>query len=89
MKITISPQAEKRLRKIPKIDQIAIAQKIRSLTNPQSPTKAEKLHGYKDIFRIRIGDYRIVYRKLPNLLIHIILIAHRKDVYSLLEHWLS
>ena len=81
MKIIVSPRAEKQFRELQKFDQIAITQKIRSLT--ESTLNEEKLSGYKDMFRVRIGDYRIVYRKFDD--IYIILIGHRKDVYKLLK----
>jgi mRNA interferase RelE/StbE len=47
---------------------------------------AKKLQGETDIWRFRIGDYRVVFRvdpKTNNLVILIILkVAHRKDVYE-------
>ena len=88
MKITLSPLAEKKLKKLPKIDQIAIAQKIRSLEEEKKLLTAEKLQGYKNTYRIRIGNYRIVYRKFSNR-IYIILIGHRKDIYEVLQRLLK
>lgn len=87
MKITLSPLAEKRLEKLPKIDQIAVTQKIRSLKEKNNPLTAEKLQGYKDIYRVRMGDYRIIYRRFPNWL-YVILIGHRKDIYEVLQRLL-
>lgn len=83
MKIVISPRAEKELKKIPKINQISIVKKIRSLTISLNLNK-EKLTGYKDIYRVRAGQYRIVYREKNNK-IFIILIGHRRDIYRLLS----
>jgi len=80
MTIRISSRAEKEFRKIPRFDQIAIAQKIRSLAYVPIAGE-EKLSGFKGIFRVRVGDYRIVYKRVPND-IFIILIRHRKDVYK-------
>lgn len=82
MTIIISPQAEKRLRKIPKFEQIVIARKTRSI-GAQSVPDEEKLSGYKNIFRVRVGDYRIVYRRFPES-VYVIMIGHRKEVYDLL-----
>jgi mRNA interferase RelE/StbE len=40
------------------------------------------LQGFKDLYRIRCGDYRIVYTIRDNqLLVLIIEIGHRRDVY--------
>ena len=86
MKITIAPRAEKQLRKFPKFDQIAIAQKIRSLTESVLLNE-EKLAGYPRVYRVRVGNYRIVYRKTK--FIYIILIGHRKDIYRALQDLLT
>jgi mRNA interferase RelE/StbE len=82
MKILIAKRAEKYLKKIPKIDQIAIVRKIRLLTSPSS--NEEKLKGLKNIYRVRIGDYRIVFRKTKEE-IFIVLIGHRKEIYQLIN----
>jgi mRNA interferase RelE/StbE len=84
MKILISARAEKELRKIAKIDQIAIAQKIRSLGSSPTILQEEKLAGYRDIYRVRIGQYRIVYRRTSKE-IYIIILGHRKDIYHLVR----
>ena len=86
MKIIVSPRAEKELKKIHAIDQIAVVKKIRSLQNSSTSLKKEKLAGYSDIFRIRAGHYRIVYKERKHD-IYVILIGHRKDIYQLLRHF--
>lgn len=88
MKTTISPKAEKQFRKLPKIDQIAITQKIRSLKNVSTTNIEEKLKGFKKTFRIRMGNYRVVYARKTNE-IYVILIAHRKEIYLLLKQLFS
>lgn len=87
MKIIISSRAEKELKNIPKINQIAIVRKIRSIKKSSLILNQEKLSGFKSIFRIRIGQYRIVYRKTAEEL-YIVLISHRKDVYRLINQLL-
>lgn len=84
MKLVISPRAEKQLGKIPKFKQLVLANRIR-LLGEETPTNEEKLKGYKNIYRVRVGDYRIVFRKIPGE-IFIVLIGHRKDIYKLLEY---
>lgn len=86
MRIILSPRAEKQLRKLTKIDQIIIARKIRSFSL-QSTGEQEQLRGFKQIFRIRIGDYRIVYRRKKGE-IYIIIIGHRREIYKLLDRLL-
>jgi len=84
MKVILSSQAEKELKKLSKINQIAIAKKIRGIRDSIKVEGEEKLKGFQDIFRIRVGDYRIVYRKSKNR-VYIVIIRHRKDVYRLVR----
>ena len=87
MKIILSPRAEKQLSNLPKFDSIAIAQKIRSLLQPNS-SGIEKLAGFPNVYRVRVGNYRIVFRKTETA-IFIILIRHRRDVYRLVKELLG
>ncbi len=85
MKIIILERAIKELKDLPKIDQLAIGKKIRSLVSELPFEK--KLKGFKDVYRVRVGDYRIVYKKTKSK-IFIILIGHRKNIYNLLKRLL-
>jgi mRNA interferase RelE/StbE len=82
MKIVISPKAKKDFKKLTKIYQISIAKKIKTLNN--APTSITSLQGFKDFYRARVGDYRIVYKKSEQE-IYIVSIGHRSDVYKLLK----
>ena len=88
MKIIISPRAEKQLKKITKIDQIALARKIRLLGKSSQTLDEEKLAGFRNIYRIRVGSYRIVYKKTAKL-VYVVLIGHRREIYQLLKHTLK
>jgi mRNA interferase RelE/StbE len=46
-------------------------------------SKIKKLHGQWDgFYRLRLRDYRVIYEKINDqLVIHIIRVAHRKEVY--------
>ena len=87
MKVILSPQAEKQLKKLSKINQIAIAKRIRVIRDSTRIEGEEKLKGLQHIFRIRVGDYRIVYRKTRKQ-VYIVLIRHREDVYRLIRQLL-
>ncbi len=84
MKLVISPLAEKQIRKLPKFVQISTVKKIRRFYETRFPLGVKQLSGYKDIYRVRVGDYRIVFRKYPGKT-YIVLVAHRKDVYLRLK----
>lgn len=88
MKVRISPRAEKQLKNLPKIDQLSVARKIRQIRDCEKVTKEEKLQGFNHIYRVRIGDLRIVYQRKQKE-IYIILIGQRKDIYQLVKRLFS
>ena len=65
-----------------KADRIRVIAKIRALAEEPRPHGAEKLAGYDDRYRIRQGNYRIVY-SIDDRASQVIVfkIGHRKDVY--------
>jgi mRNA interferase RelE/StbE len=81
-KVSFKKSAQKELYKIPQKEQILILKAIKNLQNDPFPSGAIKLVGEDTAFRIRIGDYRVIYNIFKNeLIIEIIRIKHRKDVY--------
>ena len=59
-----------------------ISKKITGLCDEPFPSGSKKLKGQIDHFRIRIGDYRVVYRiDGKRVVIVIVRIGHRKEVY--------
>ncbi|MGE9296303.1 MAG: type II toxin-antitoxin system RelE family toxin [Puniceicoccales bacterium] len=74
--------AEKDLRKIDRTFLPAIVSKVQLLATDPRPPGARKLQGSERSYRIRIGDYRVVYAVEDEIrVISIERIAHRKDVY--------
>ena len=74
---------KKELRKLSQIDRIAIIRKIELLKNESRPEGSAKLKGSHNLFRIRHGDYRVIYQIHKNvLLIIIIRIGHRREIYK-------
>ena len=56
---------------------------MRKLATDPRPRGCRKLTGYDDIFRIRVGRYRIIYSVEDSKLIILILkIGHRQDIYQ-------
>jgi mRNA interferase RelE/StbE len=73
--------AERELRKVPKADLQRITHRIKDLAASPRPSGSEKLAG-QDSYRIRQGDYRVVYIVDDDQrLIEIIKIGHRREVY--------
>jgi mRNA interferase RelE/StbE len=71
----------KDLKKIPKRELKKIFSRVEKLCNDPRPMGCEKLTG-EELYRIRQGNYRIVYSLQDNeLTVWVIKVGHRKDVY--------
>ena len=82
-KIEITASAEKSLKKIPKIDLIKVIKVIQKLSIDPKPPGSRKLAGEDDVFRVRQGNYRIIYEvEGKKLLILVLKIGHRKEIYN-------
>jgi mRNA interferase RelE/StbE len=80
-KIYIKPTTVKELQKIPKRDVSWMIQKIRSLSSNPRPPGSEKL-SVDEKYRARQGRFRILYSiEDDKLVVPVIKIGHRKDVY--------
>ena len=82
-RIIIKKIALKSFEKLPLHAIEAINDKILELAENPKPTGCKKLISKINLYRIRVNDYRIVYSIFDDkLIIEIIRIAHRKDVYK-------
>jgi len=81
--IQIMASVKKSLRKIPRKDQERIFHKIISLSQNPRPEQSIKLTSRKNAYRVRQGDYRIVYTIEDQVLVIIVVrIGHRREVYD-------
>ena len=80
--VKVKRSAAKALKKIPKADQKRIADKIDSLAEDVPNPDTTKMKGNNPFHRIRVGEYRIIYEIQEDvLLILVVKIGHRKDIY--------
>ena len=79
-------QSEKEFLSLPRLIQKMIKEKMDFFLMADNPLKfAKKLHGNKNIFRFRIGDYRVLVTLKNKGVLAILLIlkiGHRRDVYE-------
>jgi len=76
------PSATKDLRRLPKDSIPRILRAVEQLASDPLPQGTRKLIGSERSYRLREGDYRIIYTVEANeLVIQIVRIGHRKDVY--------
>ena len=81
--VELIPAARKALRHLPPDIQKRIILALALLRDVPRPPNVKKLRGWADRYRIRVGDYRIIYRiKDDALLVLVIRIGHRRDVYD-------
>ena len=81
--VIISESALKQLEKIPKTDGRRIVKSIDSLSKNPRPAGVKKLKGQsEDLYRVRVGDYRVVYVIDDGVkIVDVRKIGHRKDIY--------
>ena len=81
--VTFAASAKKELRDL-SADAIGrLLPRIRELAENPRPVGCKKLQGYKDRWRIRVGDYRVVYTiEDGRKIVDITRIAHRREVYE-------
>jgi mRNA interferase RelE/StbE len=81
--LEIKPSAQRELDALDDRLFLRIDRKILALANNPRPAGCKKLKGYKDQWRIRVGDWRVLYiindaAKLAS----VTRIAHRREVYE-------
>lgn len=80
--VRIMDDAERQLKKIQKHDRKRITEKIEALEVDPRPRGVKKIRGMEKLYRIRVGDYRVVYLIQDDvLLVLVIIVARRKDAY--------
>jgi mRNA interferase RelE/StbE len=74
--------AAEELAALPKADQRRIAARIDALRDNPRPPGVKMLAGGDKLYRLRVGDYRLIYSiDGKKLVVLVIRIGHRKDVY--------
>ena len=59
--VVSKPSVEKDLRSLPKTTMARVMKQIEALESEPIPRQAIKLESTRDLYRIRVGDYRVVY----------------------------
>ena len=80
-RVLIVPSAEKELNALPLVARQRLRKKIASLSNEPRPRGTKKLED-EDLYRVRVGDYRILHRiSDKERLVTILAVGHRREVY--------
>jgi mRNA interferase RelE/StbE len=80
--ILLAPPAERQLKALAEAIRKRIVQRLRTLRENPRPHGVKKLAGEDDLYRIREGDYRIIYTvRDRELIVLVVKIGSRKEVY--------
>lgn len=80
--IEFSRQADRQFRNLSSQIQQRLKPKIDSLATTPRPHGSEKLSGADQLYRLRVGDYRIIYAvEDDRVLVLVVKVGHRRDVY--------
>ena len=80
--IQFKPLALRQLEKLPREAQRRLSSKIDGLRENPFPAGCKKMAGVPDAWRIRAGDYRVVYQVHRGILLVLVLsVGHRREVY--------
>jgi len=81
--IVFARSARKELEALPEAIALRILARTESLAKDPRPRGCLKLSGSDNLWRIRVGDYRVLFSiDDPDLLIDVIAVRNRRDAYS-------
>jgi mRNA interferase RelE/StbE len=80
--VRITPAARKELDRLPQQSRRRIEAAILGLAVEPRPSGCRKLQGVDDTYRIRVGNYRVIYHVYDaELVVLIVKVGDRKDIY--------
>jgi mRNA interferase RelE/StbE len=82
IEVVISPAAERDLRKLNQQALKVVGKAIDQLEIESRPRGIEKIQGHPGFFRIRAGDFRVVFYPMTPSRTVVLVVADRKDAYK-------
>ena len=81
-RIEFTAAAARQVRKLPPEHRTRIQVAVRALATDPHPQAATKLVGEDTAWRIRVGDYRVIYDVFDDVLVvTVVAVGHRREVY--------
>ena len=82
-RVELAPAADRQRRKLPVDVQKRIVRALEQLETDPRPPGVRKLQGEDNLWRLRVGDYRVIYTIEDNrLLVLVVRVANRRDAYG-------
>jgi mRNA interferase RelE/StbE len=80
--VAYTASAAKQIRKLDRVARDRVLRTIEILRGTPRPPRSVRLVGSSDLWRVRTGNYRIIYRvEDERLLVVVVKVGHRGDVY--------
>lgn len=80
--VIVERQAEKALRRLPREILTRVDRLLLSVADEPRPAGCKKLRGYENLYRVRVGDWRLIYAvEDDELVVLVIEIAPRGEAY--------
>ena len=80
--VRLARGAQRSLASLERREQQRIRAALDLLADNPRPPNCVAMQGENSVYRVRVGDYRIVYEVLDDaLLVHVVRIGHRRQVY--------
>lgn len=81
--VEFTTAAAREVRKLDPQIRSRVIDAIEGLADDPRPATARKLVGFTDAWRLRIGDYRVLYEVIDeSVLVTVFKVGHRRDVYE-------
>ena len=81
-RIEFTSSAEREYLRLPKGNRQRVGQRVESLADDPHPAGSVKLVGAKNLWRIRCGNYRVIYAiEVAAMIVAVVKVGHRRDVY--------
>ncbi|MBD3241737.1 MAG: type II toxin-antitoxin system RelE/ParE family toxin [Chitinivibrionales bacterium] len=82
--LRILPSARRDMRKLPRGMLVRIDRAVLALADDPRPSGVKALRGGADLYRIRVGDYRIIYTVEDRIVtVCVVRVRHRRDAYRI------
>ncbi|MBW2734731.1 MAG: type II toxin-antitoxin system RelE/ParE family toxin [Deltaproteobacteria bacterium] len=82
-RVVLHRDAIAEVRELPEKTKARVKQAIDDLATSPRPAGATKLKGRPNAYRLRFGDYRLLYEvHATEIVVYVIGVAHRREVYK-------
>lgn len=82
-RITLARTAEKEIARLPSQIQERVAEAINTLAEAPRPFSSKKLKGSAHVYRIRVGNYRVIYEIQDKAkIVDVAHVRHRREAYD-------